>query len=93
MIDDRNNHLAFLRFQELLKCNLILSGSPTIAEAQVLHLLFEDAANDQNNLVLTHWDEIILVKVEPHDSVEFLVRDGLVVAKLFDHLSDDIFEP
>ena len=93
LIDNWNDHLAFLRFQELLKCNLVLSSAPAFAETQVLHLLFEDAANDQNNLILTHWDDIILVKVKPHDSFEFLVRDGLIVAELFDHLSDDLSEP
>jgi hypothetical protein len=72
---------------------LVVSGAPAIAEAQVLHLLFKNAANDQNNLILTHWDDIILVKVKPHDSFEFLVRDGLIVAELFDHLSDDLSEP
>ena len=91
LIDDRNNHLAFFRWQEIFKWDLVLSGAPAIAEAQVLYFLFKDSANNQNNL--THRDGILLVKVEPHDSVELLVRDGLVVAKLFDNFSDDFSEP
>ena len=67
LIDDRNNHLAFLSLQEFLKCNLVFSEVTAITEAQILYLLFEYLANDQNNL--THRDGIIMVKVEPHDSV------------------------